>query len=248
MNGSVLKTCRSCKRSLAFKCFYAHPHGKYGVDSQCKECKKAERGDRTISEAQRKADTLSKRKYTQKARSIPLADRPPVKRLKCVECLETKRVSAFRIDLAFKSGYSSRCAKCTRSKSRERYNATPTVRGGMKIARDKYRKSPHGKLKELDYIFQKKYGISVADYHAMLAAQNGACALCLEVPDNKRLGVDHDHQTGRVRGLLCTKCNSGLERVDSIPDFLERAAAYLKNPIFDQVVSGREPLISEAVN
>src|SRR5437764_729989 len=88
---------------------------------------------------QKAADTLHKRRYTQKVRSVPLHKRLPTKRLQCIECRVTKRVSAFRIDLTFKSGYSSRCAKCTRGKARARYNDVPQVRNRMKVARDKYR-------------------------------------------------------------------------------------------------------------
>lgn len=202
------------------------------------------------TEAERKhADTLSKRKYTQKVRAIPLEDRPPVKRLECIQCHETKRVSAFRIDLTFQSGYSSRCAKCARNKDRIKYNGSAQVRSNAKIARDKYRGSPHGKLKELDYLFRTKFGITAEDYFAMLEAQDQKCALCAMPPVGKyRLAVDHDHKTGKVRGLLCIKCNSALERFDACEGFLQRVADYLKNPPFEQLPMAVDLPSSEAVN
>lgn len=56
-----------------------------------------------------------------------------------------------------------------------------------------------------------KRGLSVDDYMAMLAAQGGVCAICkLPDPTGIRLSVDHDHETDKVRGLLCRNCNMAL--------------------------------------
>lgn len=51
------------------------------------------------------------------------------------------------------------------------------------------------------------YGITPEEYDAMLARQNGRCKLCLRKPGKKHLAVDHDHKTGRIRGLLDLQCN-----------------------------------------
>jgi len=53
----------------------------------------------------------------------------------------------------------------------------------------------------------RRYGITVAQYDKMLKRQKGTCALCGKPPKTKRLAVDHDHATKRVRGLLCFLCN-----------------------------------------
>ena len=53
-------------------------------------------------------------------------------------------------------------------------------------------------------------GIDDAEYERLLEAQGGHCALCPNVPKTRRLHVDHDHKTGRVRGLLCYRCNRAL--------------------------------------
>lgn len=56
-----------------------------------------------------------------------------------------------------------------------------------------------------------KYGMSLEDYAWRVHGQKGRCLLCGEVPNTKRgLVVDHDHKNGRVRGLLCSPCNSFL--------------------------------------
>jgi hypothetical protein len=50
-------------------------------------------------------------------------------------------------------------------------------------------------------------GVSDEQYERLLAAQGGHCALCPNTPKTRRLAVDHEHRTGRVRGLLCHRCN-----------------------------------------
>lgn len=57
------------------------------------------------------------------------------------------------------------------------------------------------------YRLKVKYGITVEQYDRMLKMQRGKCAICSRVPAKLRLSVDHDHKTGRVRGLLCWTCN-----------------------------------------
>lgn len=82
----------------------------------------------------------------------------------------------------------------------------------------------------------QRYGITLAIYWTIYARQRGCCAICqIEYPRDKRnrrlpLNVDHDHETGEVRGLLCGTCNSGLgmfqdklERFDSAKRYLRAA-------------------------
>lgn len=80
-----------------------------------------------------------------------------------------------------------------------------------------------------DSSLQKLYGVSIAQYEAMLTAQNGVCAVCGGVNDGMELCVDHDHSTGAVRGLLCTPCNRGIGYFRDTVAHLEAAVAYLKN-------------------
>lgn len=57
---------------------------------------------------------------------------------------------------------------------------------------------------------EKVYGLTPDAYRALLALQDGKCAICRARPKSKRLAVDHDHKTGAVRGLLCSRCNHDL--------------------------------------
>jgi Recombination endonuclease VII len=74
---------------------------------------------------------------------------------------------------------------------------------------------------------KRKYGISLEEYERLLALQNGACAICL-LKSDRMLHVDHCHKTGRVRGLLCVKCNTGLGCYNDDPSLMRRGAAYLE--------------------
>lgn len=78
---------------------------------------------------------------------------------------------------------------------------------------------------------QAVYGIDAAEYDRVLAVQDGRCAICLTRPRTRRLAVDHDHETGKIRGLLCTRCNHGLlGRAHDSEVMLGRAIAYLRRP------------------
>jgi hypothetical protein len=75
--------------------------------------------------------------------------------------------------------------------------------------------------------YKKKYGITLDEYEAMLAAQGGVCKLCGRPPKTRRLAVDHDHKNGRVRGLLCYRCNRAIPNYVTA-DWLRRAADYIE--------------------
>lgn len=78
-----------------------------------------------------------------------------------------------------------------------------------------------------------RYGLTVSDLQAMAIAQNHRCAICDELESElrngkaKHLAVDHDHNTGAVRGLLCSACNTGIGKFKDDPKLLQAAIAYL---------------------
>lgn len=77
---------------------------------------------------------------------------------------------------------------------------------------------------------RNKYGITEADYDLTLDRQGGGCAICgrRECATKKALAVDHDHVTGKVRGILCGSCNRALGLMKDSPDLLAKAAEYLR--------------------
>lgn len=82
--------------------------------------------------------------------------------------------------------------------------------------------------RKIERRLQRVYGITLEIYDEMLAAQGGVCLICHRAPRNKKLAVDHDHKTKKVRGLLCSRCNWGLGKFNENSAFLQRAADYLR--------------------
>jgi hypothetical protein len=77
----------------------------------------------------------------------------------------------------------------------------------------------------------RRYRLTQAEYAAMLARQRGRCAVCGDEPRRQRNGkdgllIDHDHATGRVRGLLCARCNRDMVVIDYPAERRERLTAY----------------------
>lgn len=77
------------------------------------------------------------------------------------------------------------------------------------------------------YRLQKKYGVSLEQYRELVGRQKGRCKICKRRPRTKPLYVDHDHKTGKFRGLLCHTCNSGLGYFKDRKDWVQAAARYL---------------------
>ena len=87
------------------------------------------------------------------------------------------------------------------------------------------------------YDLKRDYGISLEAYTEMLVKQQGLCAICGTANGSERsnnngrkvLGVDHNHATGAIRGLLCARCNAGLGNFQENPEWLVKAAEYLES-------------------
>lgn len=73
----------------------------------------------------------------------------------------------------------------------------------------------------------KKYGINIVTYEFMLQEQDGKCWICGLEDNEGKLAVDHDHNTGEVRGLLCRNCNRGLGMFRDDPTLLLKAHKFL---------------------
>lgn len=86
-----------------------------------------------------------------------------------------------------------------------------------------------------DWFMKTKYGITLNEYLQMLESQNHLCAICNNPETRKdrtgkvhELVIDHDHITNKVRGLLCSKCNSGIGMLKDNISILDKAILYLK--------------------
>jgi hypothetical protein len=78
-------------------------------------------------------------------------------------------------------------------------------------------------------VLRRKYGLNRCDYEVIVETQDGRCAVCAEtLTTRQHTHVDHCHETGRVRGILCKNCNNGLGMFRDRPDILRTAAEYLE--------------------
>ena len=161
--------------------------------------------------------------------------------LPCARCKQPKPTADFRIIVARgKSRYDSYCRDCNNAYARdfrakdltayrEKANAYYQANAERKKELARQWRTGAGSGRHRGHVLKKLYGISLEEYEALLDSQDGVCAICKETPRNNRfLGVDHDHDTGRVRGLLCTTCNVGLGALHDSVEILRSALAYLE--------------------
>lgn len=128
-------------------------------------------------------------------------------------------------------------ARCPRHLEAARAHATAYYRRN----RDRIRAENRANVRAVgeaasrrDYRLLAKYGITGEEYDAMEREQDGKCAICKQ-PERrygshgkvKRLAVDHCHETGKVRGLLCADCNTAIGLLGDNPERVEAARAYL---------------------
>lgn len=93
------------------------------------------------------------------------------------------------------------------------------------------------KKRRADWYLENKYGISRAQHDAVFKAQGFVCAICkTDAPPKDTWNTDHDHMTGKVRGLLCSNCNWMLGHARDDTGFLANAISYLQNPPANAVI------------
>lgn len=129
----------------------------------------------------------------------------------CKDCQIEKPLSDFYKNNQTKDGLTYYCRPCQTIRSKKSENYEKNVRKAN---------------------LKKKYGITLEDYDSLLKRQKGVCDICkLPEPESSRfnyLCVDHDHNTGVVRGLLCYNCNTALGKFMDSPDNLRGAIFYLE--------------------
>ena len=103
------------------------------------------------------------------------------------------------------------------------------------------RSTPEGKAKQRAGHLKRKYGMTIEQYDLLLSKQGGNCAICGRKPrPDISLHLDHDHDSGRVRGVLCFRCNSALGDFDDDANLLQQALAYvLSYQATDEVLAAR---------
>jgi len=127
----------------------------------------------------------------------------------CTKCKNLKAFHEFNKQNKIKSGYRSMCRNCQKLESKIWVKNNPEKVWNIGI--------------------KHKYGITSEEYYKMLESQNGTCKVCPQTVGygGKKLAIDHCHKTGKVRGLLCTKCNAALGVVEQL-DLVIKLQQYLK--------------------
>jgi hypothetical protein len=126
----------------------------------------------------------------------------------CSKCKHVKPINAFNKDKHTKSGLAAYCKKCSGEKSSTRYHENPDKHYNSRVKHD--------------------FGMDLNGYTKLLDSQDGGCAICSKPPMKQRLSIDHDHNTGKIRGLLCTSCNLALGYFHDDRKLLVKAIEYLE--------------------
>lgn len=128
---------------------------------------------------------------------------------KCSKCGIVKPKELFSIGRRYLDGRTSWCKECFK----------------------KYRESDNGKIQKLKYCIKRHYNLELEEYTKIMIEQNGVCAICGSSGGDSRGGrlhVDHNHNTGKVRGLLCGNCNKAIGYLKDNVELLAKAIVYLE--------------------
>jgi hypothetical protein len=167
---------------------------------------------------------------------------------KCTKCGEVKSADKFQKDHRYKSGLFPQCRDCKNSGYRKHYQENREEIKAKKLGEYYADRENILKQRKVNYEsdldlyrhrnriqnLKQNFGISLEEYQRMFDAQGGVCAICGK-PETaksnrgevKLLAVDHDHRTGKIRGLLCAKCNTGVGNFDENESLLVKAIRYL---------------------
>lgn len=145
-----------------------------------------------------------------------------VKTKTCKYCLVEKITSDFWKCARSKDRLDYKCKICSKLINRQWHRAN---RARVNEVKSEWSKKNPDKVKNTS--LKKSYKIDLIEYNNMLTKQNNKCAICSEESAVKCLAVDHDHKTGKIRGLLCNRCNTGLGMFRDNIDLIILSGMYL---------------------
>lgn len=226
------KRCGRCREWLPCAAFARKAAAKDGRQNWCRECNTA---------------------WAKAHRPRRFKAAPPVGPAEkwCRRCEVVQPIDAFAVNRTAPDGRQAHCRACAAAAYREKRTQSghvvrpADIPAGYKFCRGCQRVLPHSEwavrsttkdglafrcktcmsASDQEKHLQRTYGMSVEDLAAMLLAQHGVCAICQTAP---AAHVDHDHQTNKVRGLLCFRCNAALGQLGDDPLVVRRAARYLE--------------------
>jgi hypothetical protein len=156
---------------------------------------------------------------------------------KCCGCKQVKSTTEFYKNKSYKDGFQSYCKPCNTANNEKYYQDNKDSVDGY---RKQWRKDDRKKnsTKWLAYELKarlRRFGTDLEWYEKQNEIQDGRCAICGKIEDAKHqngspvsLAVDHNHTTGKVRGLLCRLCNHALHNLDKDRGWAQKALEYLE--------------------
>lgn len=219
-----MKKCSKCKKEKEDYDFNPSNHTEDGTTHRCKDC-----------------INLYERKYYKNNRDR-IRNRKKIsdKNSKlCKNCGREQPLNCFYKDMIKKDGLNYRCKECV-SKANKNRRGKIDYKNKQKHYRKHYNKERRVQISEYwrkrrienpDIFRERKlkenYGINLKQYDEMLLRQNSKCAIC---GGNccRKFSVDHNHSTGKIRGLLCIRCNTGLGCFGDSIETLNKAKNYLE--------------------
>ncbi len=152
----------------------------------------------------------------------------------CSSCELYHPIELFGKDKNSSDGLTYSCKESKNKYYRDKAKQNPEIykkrNANYKEYRKNYYNKPENKLKYKNQTLKNTFGISLDEFNKLLEKQNGVCAICFKPESTKRnktLAVDHDHKTGKIRGLLCSHCNRGLGLLKDSPEIIMEAIKYL---------------------
>lgn len=205
------KACIGCKEIKPLEMFPPDKRKKDGRASRCRKC-----------------CNLQAKKYSRGENAYWRRFHPPTPSESgvktCPKCRESKDYSQFSLDRTRKDGYQRLCKRCCAEETRAGgYIRQYAIKNYSKLSLASAARNLKISAKEAEKI-----------YNDAFVLQEGKCAICGEVETRKhkrrtrRLSLDHCHVTGKIRGLLCTRCNFGLGSFRDDLENLQNAIAYLQ--------------------
>lgn len=149
----------------------------------------------------------------------------------CSCCYQIKPLTKYAKNRSIPGdGIRKQCNDCRNTNRRKRYRLDHE-----RIRKQKRNYVALHKEKQKEYMLLRNYGITYKEYLIKLSSQNNVCAICYEPEISfcsksqkiKSLAVDHNHKTGKIRGLLCTKCNSALGKLRESPIIITNMLKYI---------------------
>ncbi len=146
---------------------------------------------------------------------------------RCYKCQLVLDIDKFSRDNSYKDGYNSTCKECNIKKHQLKNSL---------IQKDKEYHKTYQKNNPIKYMkasrkyrLKSKYNLSPEEFESMIISQENKCALCGEhFRDTDAICIDHDHETGEIRGILHRNCNTGIGMFCDDPELTNKATLYLK--------------------